>query len=1181
MRINRLDLVRYGRFTNVSLPFPKANSDLHVIFGPNEAGKSTSLAAIEDLLFGIPHNSPYNFVHDYGVLRVGGALEHDGETLEVRRRKGNRDTLLAPDDNPLPAGDGALAPFLGGADRTFLTRMFSLNHARLAQGGREILEAKDEVGQTLFSAGAGLSGLRDRMASLAKEADDLWGPRKAGRRKYYIALDALEEADKAQREHTVTASKWQEIKRALDAAQEAYETLESEIEEKSAEQRKLSRIRRVYRQVRRLTDVETEIAGLGEVVALPEDAEAQLATAIQEQSDAQSKIDELDGQISQARSERADLQCDEALLVRSDDIAELHKQRIEIQKEKADLPKRRAELGAKEEQLVQLAEDLGWETGDSAAIVACIPQRAKVTAVRTLLTRRGELSEATKNAETAHEEAKDQVREHQDELDQMGAALDVSNLVAAIIAARSVADIAARIKAAEKEVTDANSAVIKQLKPLRPQASSEEELETIPIPPRNVVQIHRDALRDIQQETKSCRDRIGSAEKELRQRRKAFEQLAHDEDAVAPDDLDRARKERDTGWSLVRKHYIDGAEVPEQDIAAFNGDAANLPTAYEQKVEVADKLADRRFDNAEAAGQIAVIARQIAEGEDSLTALRNEESALEEKRRDLEAQWQGLWVEAPFEPLAPEFMLAWLDARTAILDLIEKRNAAAGRITALQAEEAEARASIIAELASLGEDTKALDGQGLMVVLEAATAIQQRYEKLAENKKAAEEKIRKLRADETRKQARVQKAQDAWAEWLGQWSLALKSLAFADDAAPEVVADHLDVIDDMRGLSHDIEQLKRDRIAKIERDIEGFSASVTALVNAVAPDLAKQELEDSVLQLEKRLEDAKRIKGQQAEKDKAIASLKKRIGECKEARTSAQRVIDNLQELAGVESTDQLREVMRVSCHRRELDAEKTALEETLNAEGDGLPLTELRTECEEVDLDQVAAREESLQNELKDLRNRLTPAAEQRAQARHAFEAIGGDGRAAQAAAARQEALASMRDAAEQYIRVRTAAMLLQWAIDRYRREKQAPLLKRAGRMFGTLTLGSFTDLRVEYDDQDHARLAGIRPDQSSVSIGGMSDGTADQLYLALRLSSVDEYLSRAHALPFVADDLLINFDDARAAAGFRVLAELGQKTQILFFTHHQHLVDIARATLGKNMNVICLTEENIAPAA
>jgi uncharacterized protein YhaN len=196
MRVSRLDLLRYGRFTNVSLEFPKAASDVHIIFGPNEAGKSTSLAAIEDLLFGIPHNSPYNFVHDYASMRIGGVLEHDGKLLEVRRRKGHKDTLLAPNESPLPSGDGALIPFLGGADQTFFTRMFSLNHERLAKGGREILEAKDEVGQTLFSAGAGLSGLRERMASLSREADDQWGLRRAGRRKYYNALNALEEADK-------------------------------------------------------------------------------------------------------------------------------------------------------------------------------------------------------------------------------------------------------------------------------------------------------------------------------------------------------------------------------------------------------------------------------------------------------------------------------------------------------------------------------------------------------------------------------------------------------------------------------------------------------------------------------------------------------------------------------------------------------------------------------------------------------------------------------------------------------------------------------------------------------------------------------------------------------------------------------------------------------------------------
>src|SRR6266850_1037109 len=106
MRIHKLDLLRYGGFTNVPLEFPATHSDIHIIFGPNEAGKSTSLAAIEDLLFGIPHNSPYNFVHDYSSMIVGGVLQHDGKTLEVRRRKGNKDTLLEPDETPLPSGDG-------------------------------------------------------------------------------------------------------------------------------------------------------------------------------------------------------------------------------------------------------------------------------------------------------------------------------------------------------------------------------------------------------------------------------------------------------------------------------------------------------------------------------------------------------------------------------------------------------------------------------------------------------------------------------------------------------------------------------------------------------------------------------------------------------------------------------------------------------------------------------------------------------------------------------------------------------------------------------------------------------------------------------------------------------------------------------------------------------------------
>jgi len=131
VRIQRLDLLRYGCFTDTRLELPVNNSDIHIVFGPNEAGKSTALSAIEELLFGIANNSPYKFLHDYGSMRIGAILQNSGKTLEVRRRKGHKDTLLTADEVPIAGGEGALTPFLAGADQTFFARMFSLDHERL------------------------------------------------------------------------------------------------------------------------------------------------------------------------------------------------------------------------------------------------------------------------------------------------------------------------------------------------------------------------------------------------------------------------------------------------------------------------------------------------------------------------------------------------------------------------------------------------------------------------------------------------------------------------------------------------------------------------------------------------------------------------------------------------------------------------------------------------------------------------------------------------------------------------------------------------------------------------------------------------------------------------------------------------------------------------------------------
>jgi uncharacterized protein YhaN len=140
---------------------------------------------------------------------------------------------------------------------------------------------------------------------------------------------------------------------------------------------------------------------------------------------------------------------------------------------------------------------------------------------------------------------------------------------------------------------------------------------------------------------------------------------------------------------------------------------------------------------------------------------------------------------------------------------------------------------------------------------------------------------------------------------------------------------------------------------------------------------------------------------------------------------------------------------------------------------------------------------------------------------------------------------------------------MLLKWAVERYRREKQAPLLQRASEIFATLTLDRYAALTVDID-AGKPRLSGVSSDGATViPVTGMSEGTVDQLYLSLRLAAVEECIAGGLKLPFLADDLFINYDDERAAAGFQVLAELARKTQVLFFTHHEHLLSIADRAL------------------
>jgi uncharacterized protein YhaN len=173
----------------------------------------------------------------------------------------------------------------------------------------------------------------------------------------------------------------------------------------------------------------------------------------------------------------------------------------------------------------------------------------------------------------------------------------------------------------------------------------------------------------------------------------------------------------------------------------------------------------------------------------------------------------------------------------------------------------------------------------------------------------------------------------------------------------------------------------------------------------------------------------------------------------------------------------------------------------------------------------------------------------------------LSGASLAAEAAAEAQECLARVRAYAERYLRARLAELVLGREIERYRERNQGPILTRASELFRRLTLGAFSGLRAGYDDKDVAVLRCVRAkDGRETEVTALSDGTRDQLFLSLRLASLERYAETNEPMPLIVDDILVHFDDDRSRATLEVLGAIAERTQVLFFTHHARLVELAR---------------------
>ena len=346
VRLLELSLLAYGAFRDRRFDLSAPPPAMHVLYGANEAGKSTALRAILGLLYGIDRRTPDAYLHGNANLRIGARLcDAAGRELQVVRRKGDKDTLL--DAHGAVLDEMQLQRLLGGMQEGVFRSMFGLDHARLRKGGEQLRLGQGDLGESLFQAGVGAPGLSVVLRALSAQADELFRPR--GKRLLNGEIDAFR---KAQRAHLRARQARGEpapagagARRgggaALGAAARRNELLE--------EQGRLARVKRVLPKLAQRRELLERRAQLGEQPLLPDDSDEQRRKAQAERFACESQLVQLERAHAGATQRSAALVIPEGLLELSADYVRAIRNRLGgILKAEEDLPSRRAELRALE-----------------------------------------------------------------------------------------------------------------------------------------------------------------------------------------------------------------------------------------------------------------------------------------------------------------------------------------------------------------------------------------------------------------------------------------------------------------------------------------------------------------------------------------------------------------------------------------------------------------------------------------------------------------------------------------------------------------------------------------------------------------------------------------------------------------------------------------------------------------
>ena len=1163
MKILSLDLSHYGPFRGLSLDFSARPRALHVILGSNAVGKSTALRAVLGFLFEMPKETQDAHDRDYKKLRVGARLAaEDGHTLQLIRRKGNKGTLLDPSDQPVD--EAVLQALLGGVTEDQYTVMFGLSHEGLVRGGEALLKGGGDLGESLFAAGLGGSRVHAVLQRLDAQADEIFTPRGKHKKKLTAALELYKSAKKQAEALSRPLKEWEELKKQLADGQARAATLAKELGDLQAKERRLTRTAQALVPIAERDRILAALKELEGTVLLPEGAPEARRKAQHTLAETEPHEEQLVGKLGALSAQIEIIPVPEALLAQGVAITAIrdglgsHKKAAGV-----DQPRLRGELLRIEDEIDKILAKLGRRVPVEDAGGLMLPDGVEAR-IRALLKQRIGLE---RDLEAAAKGLADAEREHRGEegkLAALPAPIDVTALARTHDIVRRDGDLEKVLGELHREAGSMAARLEAGLSALGAARLSLDVIGALPLPAVETVEVFARASAEREADRRSLSKTIAERKKRLSELEREIEALLRGAEVPTEADLEAARSDRERKWKWVRRSWL--GEPAEAAAAAAELPAVEIAGHHEASARRADDLSDRLRREVDRVAKFATLSAErdrAARDIEESTAAADLARAAEETARE---RWQEAWSPAGITPLSPVEMQGFLTRYQKLVDDKARLEDVWRREQAQKARIEEHGEALAAALSALGVPPG--PRHSLLALVEHARDVVDRAERARRDREALEKEVLRWEGEVARLSGALAGRRLKQEEWSTQWSLAMQAIELPEstgtEEAEQVLALHADLAKRC-GEARD----HRRRIAGIERDAALFTAQVEGLARLAAPDLAGIPLEQAAAALLDRFTTGETNRQIKREREKELEEKQQELVATREKRQSAERALAQLMAEARARDVSELVTAEDRSEVTRKLRRDRELVETKLSSIGEGLSVEALLAECRDTDADAVARELTLLKGEIADADQRRTSVNEEVGSLRQQLLAMDGSDRAAEELLRAEQHLAAIGVLVDDYTRAKLSADLLRRAMDQYRERNQGPLVRRAGELFARLSLGTFSGLRGDYDDHDRPALRCVQRTGEPLEVRALSDGTRDQLFLALRVASLEQYFTQSEPLPLVLDDVLIHFDDARARAALEVLGELSQRTQILFFTHHARLAELAEAALPASVLV------------